>query len=248
MADEADEGETAPDGAPAPPPPPDPGEPGLDDQKAAARREKLAKKEAKKLAKKQKKDDKVAAKEAKAEDEGAGAAAEAESSGGGAPPPSSREIKDDTQEPLPPVWTKAPPLSAPWPQPAPAKTKPSLLSWSPGQPISAVVPPPSRPLQTWSDPQTPGWAGGSSRLASEQRTASWTDPNRGWLSSGSDEDTGDPMFRRFGRKLATRQEETAELVAEREGATSRRRDCHFADALASSLLTHLLKIEGGAAE
>ena len=33
-----------------------------------------------------------------------------------------------------------------------------------------------------------------------------------------------------------------------DGGVSRRRDCHFADALSPSLLIHLLKGEGGAAE
>ena len=32
------------------------------------------------------------------------------------------------------------------------------------------------------------------------------------------------------------------------GVYSRRRDCHFADALSPSLLKHLLKVDGGAAE
>ena len=41
---------------------------------------------------------------------------------------------------------------------------------------------------------------------------------------------------------------SAEPTAAVDGKTSHWRDCHFADALSSSLLKHLLKGEGGAAE
>ena len=41
---------------------------------------------------------------------------------------------------------------------------------------------------------------------------------------------------------------TIALGAGPGGPTSRRRDCHFAGALSPSLLIHLPKVEGGAAE
>ena len=56
------------------------------------------------------------------------------------------------------------------------------------------------------------------------------------------------LFGTFAEQVPMRAATSRVVLLKDSGDNSRRRDCHFADTPSPSMLKHLLKVEGGAAE